>query len=882
MKRAFRVPSSGGSRRDVEREIELHLQLRAREFEATGMSPEEARRAALDAFGDRSAVETEVAGIHRDTIRVRQRREWLGELRQDLSVGARMLRRAPGFAIVALLTLALGIGANTAIFGVIRSVLLRPLPYPHAEQLVQIWEDHRALGRAEPEWLAPPDFFDWRDQNKTFASMAAYGGFGADLTGDGDPESLNGLSVSGNYFDVLGAKADVGRLFTMSDDDANAERVVVLSHAFWERRFGADPAIVGRRLTLNGNQWTVVGVLSDRFRAPAQIAVPDFVAPMRRPADSRCRRGCVTWHAIGRLAPGVSLAAAQADLNRIAARIAVESPSTNAKVGAWLIPLQEQITGSTRPALVAISVAVALVLLIGCVNLANLLLVRGAARSREIGVRAALGAGRGRVVRQLLTENVLLAVAGGVLGLVLGIAGTRVLAALVPAGIRQVQEIHVDAQVLGFAVGITLLSAALFGLVPAIHAARAGLMSSLRQTSAQSGRQANALRGMLVVTQLSLAVVLLIGAGLLLRSFLAMQRTDLGYRESGVYFSSLAFPQARYKDQAQTLAAIEDLLTRLRANPAVKTAEATDVPPLAGGGDQDMTTVPVGSTPLPGQPSTMWYRSVSPGYLPAMHVRLVAGRWLSEADRVGPPRVALINEYSARRFWPNQNPVGREFVAGHRPDSPRITVVGIVASTRSDGANAPYKPELFLPLEQSPPGFVTLVLEPARDVASLTAALRQALHEVDPLIPADAVQPIDTLVGDMVALPRLYALLVGLFAATALLLAAVGVYGVMAYSVAQRRREIGVRLALGAAPSHVARMVLGSGGRLAAIGLGVGLGGALLTGQLIGKLLYGVSPYDAATFVIVPVILGLATIVAAWLPARRAMQVDPLVAIREE
>ena len=882
MKRIFRVPSGGSNHRDVEREIELHLDLRAHEFEAAGMSRDEARRAALEAFGDRSAVETEVAGIHRGTVRERQRREWLDELQQDLSVGARMLRRAPGFAMVALLTLALGIGANTAIFGVIRSVLLRPLPYPHAEQLVQIWEDHRALGRAEPEWLAPPDFFDWRDQNKTFTSMAAYGGFGADLTGDGEPESLTGLAVSGNYFNVLGTKADVGRLFTTSDDDANAERVVVLGHAFWERRFGADPTIIGRRLTLNGNQWTVVGVLSDRFRAPAQGASPDFIAPMRRPADSRCGRGCVTWHAIGRLSPSVSLAAAQADLNRIAARIAEESPSTNEKVGAWLIPLQEQITGPTRPALIAISVAVAFVLLIGCVNLANLLLVRGAARSREIGVRAALGAGRGRVVRQLLTENVLLAVAGGTLGLLLGIAGTRVLAALVPAGIRQVQEIRVDAEVLGFAAAITLLSAALFGLVPAVHAARAGLMTSLRSTNAQGGCQTNALRGTLVVTQLSLAVVLLIGAGLLLRSFLSMQRTDLGYRESGVYFSGVAFPRARYKDPAQTLTAIEDLLRRLRANPAVKTAEATDVPPLGGGGDQDMTTVPIGSTPTPGQPSTMWYRSVSPGYLPAMHVRLVRGRWLSEADRAGAPRVALINEYSAHRFWPNQNAVGREFVASRRPDAPRITVVGIVASTRSDGPNGPYKPELFLPLEQSPPGFVTLVLEPARDVASLTAALRQTLHEVDPLIPVGTLDPIDNLVGDTVALPRLYALLVGLFAATALLLAAVGVYGVMAYSVAQRRREIGVRLALGAAPSRVARMILESSGRLAAIGLIVGLGGALLTGQLIGKLLFGVSPYDAPTFIAVPVILGVATIVAAWLPARRAMRVDPLVAIREE
>ncbi|MGH2897470.1 MAG: ABC transporter permease, partial [Solirubrobacteraceae bacterium] len=443
----------------------------------------------------------------------RERRDWFGELRQDLVVGACVLRRAPSFALVAILTLAIGIGANTSIFGVLRSVLLRPLPYPHPEQLVQVWADHRALGRAEPEWLMPPDFADWRDGSATFSAMSGYLGWAPDLTGTGDPESLNGVVVSGNFFDMLGAKPAHGRLLTPADDDAAAPRAVVLSHAFWTRRFGADPRVVGRLLTLNGVEWSVVGVLSPEFRVPVPGGAPDVIGAIRRPTNSKCGRGCIVLRAIGRMKPGVSVQAAQADLSRIAARIAHDYPETNAKVGAWLIPLHEQIAGSTRPALVALSVAVAFVLLIGCVNLANLLLVRGAARGREIGVRAALGAGRWRVIRQLVTENTLLAVIGGVVGVAIGIAGTRVLGTLVPDSVRQVQEIRVDGVVLAFAAAITLLSAALFGLVPAIHAVRPSLMSTLR--GAQSGPQGNLLRSALVVTQLSFAVVLLVSAGLL-------------------------------------------------------------------------------------------------------------------------------------------------------------------------------------------------------------------------------------------------------------------------------------------------------------------------------------------------------------------------------
>lgn len=882
MKKHFRVPPiAGGSQRDVSRELDLHIDLRAKEFEAAGMSPGDARRAALDAFGDRREIEGQVGDIHDATVSRRERHAWLAELRQDLIVGVRTLRRSPSFALVALLTLGIGIGANTAIFGVLRSVLLRPLPYPHAEQLVQVWSDHRALGRAEPEWLTPPDFADWRDQNTTFSGMAAYQGWFPDLTGSGDPESISGLLVSGNFFDVLGAKPALGRLFTMSDDDPGAERTALLSFDFWQRRFGGDRSIIGRPLMLNGTSWTVVGVLSPDFHAPIQAVARDIFGPMRRPANSGCARGCIVLRVIGRMKPNVSINAAQADLARIAGRIAEQYPSTNARVGAWLVPLHEQITGSSRSALVSLTTAVALVLIIGCVNLANLLLVRGAARGREIGVRAALGAGRWRVIRQLLTENALLALLGGTLGLALGVAGTRVLGTLVPQNVRDVQQIRIDTAVVLFALGITIAAALIFGIVPALRAVRPALVSSLRSGGRETGRHAQALRSSLVVTQLTFAVVLLIGAGLLVRSFVTMQNVDLGFRADDVYLSTVHFPQSRYPDVARVRAGTNDVLARLAANPAVRLVQATDLPPLSGG-DQDIGMLPVGATPRPGVSLSIWYRAVTPGYQQAMRMRLRNGRFISADDRDGAPLVGVINEEAARRFWPGQDPVGRVFATGDDPKATRIRVVGVVADDRHDGPNQPYKAEVFVSLDQFPSRGPTMVLQARGDVAALNAAVRQTIHDVDPLIPVGTLERFDRRVGDAVALPRLYATLVGLFAAAALLLAALGVYGVMAHGVAQRQREIGVRLALGASPRGIGRMVLTEAGRLALAGALLGVVGATALGQLLERLLFGVSPYDPLTLAAVPAVLAGVTLLAAWIPARRAMRLDPLIAIREE
>ena len=879
MKKSFHYSRPDDASDEVRREIELHLELRTREFEAQGMSHEQARRAALAAFGDRGAIESEVSDLRGTTLRERQRRDRLGELAQDLRFAVRGLLRSPGFTVIALLTLALGIGANSAICSVVRSVLLRPLPYPDSDRLVQLWTDHRARGRAQPEWLDPPEFLDWRRDNRSFSAMAAYTGWGPDLTGVGEPEALGGVAVSGSYFDVLGVAPARGRLLTVADDDAGAERVVVLSDAVWRRRFGADAAVLGKPIQLNGDPWTIVGVLPPGFRAPLPF-VPDLYRALRRPADSRCGRSCITWRAIGRLKPGVTLGQARADLGAIAARQAQEYPDSYEKVGVWPIPLHEQITGPTRLPLLALSGAVAFVLLIACVNLANLLLVRGAGRVRELGVRAALGAGRGRLVRQLLTESSLLALLGGSLGLLLGRIGSGVLTTLVPPNVRAVQQIGIDGGVVLFTAALTLVSGLLFGLLPALHSAGPHLMSALR-SGRDPGRGAGRLRGGLVIAELAFAVVLLTGAGLLLRSFLLMQRTDLGYRTSGVVLFSIGFPRARYADAPQTLQAIDAILTRLRANSAIAAAELTDLPPLAPG-DQDVTAIPVGEPRRPGQPESVWYRGVSPGYLSLMQMRVLEGRGLTEQDRRGSALVGVINDEAAKRFWPGKDPVGRVLAFGEDSAAPRVTIVGRVGATRHDGPNQPLKVELYVPIGQSPSGNVTFVLQPRGDLAAAAAAFRQSLKEVDPLIPAGSPTPIEQLVGDALSLTRLYALLVSIFAGAALLLAVLGVYGVMAYVVSQRQREIGVRLALGAAPGGIRRLVLGQGGKLALAGVGIGLFAAFGLTRLLGRLLFGVGAFDPQTYLVVPLLLGGMALLACWLPARRAMRVDPLVAIREE
>ncbi|HEY3934888.1 MAG TPA: ABC transporter permease [Gemmatimonadales bacterium] len=594
---------------DVQRELDFHVDERRREFAAQGLSSTAADRAAIDAFGDRSHIESEVRMLRRETVRSRERRSHWHDIRQDLQIATRGLRRTPGFTVVALLTLALGIGANSAVFSVVDGVLLRPLPFPASGQLVQLWSDHRARGRAEPEWLTPPDFADWRDQNTTFSSMGTYQNWGPTLTGAGEPAALNGLAVSGDFFRTLGIAPELGRTISSDDDNPGVEPVVVIGDALWRGRFGGDLTILNRQVQLNGQSWRVVGVMPPSFRAPLPAPIAVFRAA-RRPAGT-CGRGCIVLRAVGRLKPGVTLAQAQADIGGIARHDATTFPATNKDVGAWLIPLHEQITGPTRRPLLALTTAVALVLLIACVNLANLLLLRGEARAREFAVRAALGAGRGRLVRQLVTEGLLLASIGGVLGLAVAAAGSHWLAAVVPPIVQQLQGVNLSAAVVAFTAIVSIAAGLLFTLLPAVRSTGYDQLGLLRSGLRAGSPHRNRIQQLLVTGQLALAVILLTGAGLLIRSLVAMERVDLGYRTTGLLFDIVTLPAAQYAPATIT-PTMNTVVDRLRANPAVRSAELVDQPPLSTG-DQDMTAIPLGEPFDVDAPPALWYRSRRPG-----------------------------------------------------------------------------------------------------------------------------------------------------------------------------------------------------------------------------------------------------------------------------
>ena len=865
---------------DVRRELDFHLEERQRELAARGLLPDAARRAAGEAFGDRDLIEAEVRMLRSDTLRARHRRGRWDDLRQDLQVSLRGLGRAPAFTLVALLTIALGIGANSAVFSVVDSVLLRPLPYPGSDRLVQLWSDYRARnGRATPEWLTPPQFQDWHDQNRTFAAMASYQNWGPILTGSGEPQSLSGLAVSGDFFRVMGTPVAAGRAITPDDDSPGAEPVVVIAWSLWQGRFGGDPGVINRQVELNGQSWRIIGVMPATFRAPVLGSAVIF-RPVRRPANGGCGRGCIVLRAIGRMKPGVTLAQAQSDIAAIARREAQDYPASSSGVGAWLIPLHEQIVGPTRRPLLALTGAVALVLLIASVNVASLLLLRGVARGRELSVRIALGASRARLVRQLLTESGLLACLGGILGLAIAFAACRGLATAVPPIAREIQSIGMNGTVVLYTVAISLGSGLLFGLFPSLRATDHTLMTYLRSGIRDTGSGRHRTQQVLVAGQLVMAVMLLVGAGLLIRSLALMERVDLGYRTGGVLLDAVTLPPARYPAAKATLT-MHAILDGLRASPAIRSAELTDQPPLTNG-DQDMTAIAVGEPRRDGTPESLWYRVTSPGYLPLMHVRLLEGRYFSATDGEGSAPVGIVNEEAVRKLWGGKSPIGRTLASGPDSTAPRLTVVGVVATDRQDGPNQPTKAELFVPLGQVPTGGYALVIEPSRGVAGATAALRAVIHGVDPLLPVEEPVAMESVVSEVVALPRLYATLIACFAAAALALAVIGVYGVMAYLVAQRQREIGVRLALGASPGGIGRLIVWRGIRLALAGTLVGLIGAAALGRLLGSLLFGVSSTDPATFIAVPVVLCSAAVLACWIPARRAMRVNPVFAMRQE
>ena len=820
---------------------------------------------------------------------------------QDLRYGARMLIKQPGFTLIAAITLALGIGANTALFSVVNAVLLRPLPYDQPERLVALYTALPSLGYPRVG-LSEAEFVRLRQENRSFAELAGWDWDRATLWGVGDPERVVAPTVTANFFRTLGVKVALGRDFNVEDELAGRNSAAVLSHGFWQRKFSGDPAIIGRKLRIDGSSSTVIGVLPASFKAPPELQA-DTRADMWLPFDlrqSNPRRGSQFLKVIGRLRPGATLAQAQAEHHALARREASEYPQWYPPdIFGYLLPLERAVVGDARLALLILLAAVAVVLLIACVNVANLLLVRGEGRGSEIAVRTALGASRGRIVRQLLTESLLLAAMGGGLGLLLAGWEIDALLAISPEDIPRLAETSLDLRVMGFALLVSLLTATLFGLAPALRAVEFDLHTMLKEGGRAAASSRSRLRQSLVVLEMALAVVLLVAAGLLIRSFWKLQSVEMGFRPDHLLTMRLTPPGSAYPDNQRITGLYERLIARAGALPGVESAAvAHPLPPNGGGQD---TVIEIEGRPFDMNRLTHMsvdFRTVSVGYFQTMGMRLAQGRSFTDADQEGATPVAVINETLARNHWPGEDPVGKRFrYLNGPPDRATtryLTIVGVVADAKNRSlADAAWQ-EAFIPLAQHAATYrdrggvqqaYNLVVRTAPDpssLASLATAAQAAARDTERDFIISQVRTMDEILGAAVTRPRFNMILLGGFALLALGLSAVGVYGVIAYTVARREREIGVRMALGAESRDVLKLVVGEGMKLALAGVALGLVASLALTRLMKSLLFGVGPSDPLVFVAIALLLTMVTLLACWIPARRATKADPMIALRCE
>jgi predicted permease len=854
--------------RELDEELRFHLEREAEEYVRRGMRPSEARRAALLRFGGLQQIREECREAR--GVRVFE------DLWKDIRYGARTLRRQPGFASVAVLTLALGLGANTAIFSVVNAVVLRPLPYAEPEQLVRLYEKRPKLGRTR-NVVSAPDFMDWRAQGRTFDSMAAYNGWSASLTGDGDPRQITGALASADLFRVLRAEPALGRAFSAEEDRPGAPRVVVIADGLWRRRFGADPSAVGKTVTLNGEGYTVVGVMPAGFQFPD--AETEVWSPLALDPQDQSSRGSHYLSVVARLKPGVTLSQAQAEMDAIAGRLE-QQYQVNTGHGVNVFALHDEVVGGVRRSLFVLLGAVCFVLLIACANVASLLLARGAARQAEIAVRTALGASRWRVVRQLLAESLLLFVCGGGLGLLLAVWGVDLFVALSPAEMPRVHEIRGDAWVFGFAFLVSLVTGLAFGLLPALQASKPDLHGALKEGGRnRAGGRRSRVRALLVVAEVASAMILLVGAGLLLKSFVRLRQVSPGFDTSNLLTMQLSLPQSKYAGDARQADFIRRVVASVGSLPGVRAAGAVASLPLTGNSASRYFEIE-GRAPRPaGEGLNANFNLASPDYFRALGVAVVSGRGFDEHDTAGAPEVVVINETMARRFWPDEDPLGKRMRIGNNPWR---TVVGVVADVKNEALAADPKPEMFYPLLQEPLPFMTLAVRTDADPKALAQDVARGVREVDADEPVYDVKTMDERLAESVSPQRLTAALVGIFAALAMTLAGVGIYGVISYSVAQQTHEFGIRMALGAQKGDVLKLVLRQGLLLALAGVLLGLAGALALTRVMSSLLYGVTVTDPATFAGVAAVLTAVALAACLLPARRATKVDPMVALRYE
>jgi predicted permease len=881
---------------DFGAEIEAHIELEVERLREQGLSEEEARTAARRAFGNVTRAQ--------ENFYESNRWSWWDHFWQDIRYGARMLRNTPGFTAVAVLTIALGIGATTAIFSLVDATLLNPLPYPHPEQLVRIEDDLPGVGARDVGISVP----EWQDLQRSgiFDYVTPVGGGDTNLTGSSAPERIRLLTIAPNYFALLDVKPQLGRAFNPEDHTPGFNLEVLISDGLWKRAFGSDPHILGKSLRLDNDLYSVVGVMPPGFRDPGATveasnidvwAAAGFAGP---PAPPPLRNSRILPDAIARIKPGLTIAAAQSRLDALVASLQKEYPNDYPLQSGWtvrLVPLTEMVVGNVRQSLILLLGAVGLVLLIGCVNVANLLLARASARGREMAVRQALGAARPRLVRQLLTESMLLSLLGGIAGLAILFCAKGFLLRIVPDTLPRLNEVSINWAVLLFALAVSLLSGAIFGLAPALHAGRLDLIPMLKQEgrgSTGSGEQSRT-RRVLMVTEFALSLALMIAAGLLLRSFWDLLKVPPGFNPQNVMAVRTWLPVPNdpetdiYRTAAQEAPFIHEVLRRGRTLPGVEEIAVGDLAALPlGHGRGDLNSFPFiveGHETSNNEAPLVDASIVTPGYFHLLGMTLLRGRLFGEADDENAPGVAVINEAFARAHWPNENPVGQHIklpTPGNRSPREWITVVGVIADARTETLADSSAPQLYLSLYQRTAKDWAVFLRGRLDAVTIPAQLRQQVQSVNPELPVFGAQTLDDVLSASLSQRRFSMEIVGLFALTALLLAGMGIYGVISYIVSERTHEIGIRLALGAQSPTILRMVLRQGLGLALAGAAFGLVGALIVAHLMAGVLYGVRPTDPVTFVGVALLLIGVALLACYIPARRAIRVDPLVALRYE